>query len=78
MKNKIYRGWIIINNDEQYFEGINTNDDQLFVQTGEWVSGTRTVGSYALCDCYGEVIDEFEHLQFSRTMDNRFYLESVG
>ena len=75
---KIYRGWIMVADDEKYFTGINTNDDQLFVQTGEWASGNRTIGSYQLCDCHGEVIEEFEHLQFSRTRDNRFFLESVN
>ena len=78
MKHRIYRGMIYgTDGDEKYLEGINLNDDHLFIQNGYWVASNRTVGSYQLCDCYGQAIEEFEHLQFSRTRENMFYLESV-
>lgn len=75
---RIYKGMIYGTGDEKYLEGINLYDFHLFVQTGEWASGSRTIGSYQMCDCNGEVIEEHEHLQFSRTRENMFYLESVN
>ncbi len=47
-----------------------------FVQTGEWVSGSRPVGSYQICNHAGDILPEYEHMQFSRSRDNTFYLET--
>lgn len=47
-----------------------------FVQTGEWVSNGKPIGSYQMCDLKGEVIPEYEDCQFSRSRGNTFYLES--
>lgn len=47
-----------------------------FVQTGEWVSGSRHVGSYQMCNLAGYTLPKYEHMQFSRSRDNKFYLET--
>lgn len=47
-----------------------------FIQTGEWVDGKRTIGSYQICDVNGALIPEYEECQFSRSRNNLFYLET--
>jgi hypothetical protein len=47
-----------------------------FLQTGEWVRGSKHVGSYQICNTAGRVLHKYEHMQFSRSRDNKFYLET--
>lgn len=65
--------------DAEYLTGIDTKKPQTFVQNGNWIAyGNREIGSYQICDEDGQEIEAYEHLQFSRTRDNRFFLETVG
>lgn len=56
------------------FNWLTTYD---FLHTGEWIQNGKPVGSYQLCGLDGEVIEEFEDMQFSRTRDGIFYLECM-
>jgi len=76
---RIYTGYIHeIDGDSKYMTGIDLTKAHKFAQVGEWVAGSRAIGSYMLCDDHGDILEEFADLQFSRSRRNGFYLETVG
>lgn len=64
--------------DAEYMQGVDLGTAHRFTQSGQWVAGSRVIGSYQLCDANGDPLEEFEHLQFSRSRRNEFYLEAVN
>lgn len=78
-KPRIYRGKIYETEaDKPYLADIDTKQDHIFSISGAWVSNSKTISSYQLCDANGEALPEFENLQFSRTRNNIFLLEAVN
>jgi hypothetical protein len=79
---RIYTGFIYIDclyrEDEKYLQGINTDEKQHFVITGFWTANGKPFSSYQLTDANGEILTDFEHLQFSRDRHGIFYLETVN
>ena len=49
-----------------------------FRNNGQWLCGSRRVLSYVLCDENGDDLPEFESVQFSKDIHNRFYIEAIG
>lgn len=78
----IYKGYIRFTSDTEYDECKKAGIDCLgllrFRNNGFWVAGSRRINSYVICDKNGDDIPEFEHIQFSKSRTNIFYIESIN
>ena len=73
-----YKGFVYCGVKHLQDAGINTREPHYFKLIGFWFGAkNQRIGSYVLCDKAGEPIKGLTHLQFSRTRENEFYLESV-
>lgn len=79
MKRRIYKGMIYHEAPHAaYLKGLNTYDFHFFTVSGFWTAGNREIASYNLCDANGEPLPEYKHIQFSRSRENMFFIESVN
>lgn len=77
--NMKYKGFIFGSITPVKAAGVDPAEMHYFRMVGFWIDGNnRKVGSYVLSDDKGNEIEGLKYLQFSRSRNNEFYLESVG
>ena len=74
-----YKGYVFSGAMYLRSVGLDPKEPHYFKLIGFWIGNkNQRVGSYVLSDENGKALEGLEYLQFSRTRDNEFYLESLG